>query len=133
MTEILLVADAPWVITDARTAFDDSVFSIDVQDDPRRTVDAWKEQRHPVVLADLQVGSMGGMAVVRAVRDAAAAAGEAAPIMVLLLDRGVDSFLAGRSGADAWMQKPFGAMELRRTVESLLAARATAADEAAAE
>ena len=128
MTDILLVADAPWVVTDARVAFGDASYDLDLQDDPRLTVEVWREKRHQVVIIDLQVGSMGGMAVVSAVRDAAAIDGEPAPVTVLLLDRDVDTFLAGRSGADAWMRKPFGALDLRKIVADLLETQDAARD-----
>jgi DNA-binding response OmpR family regulator len=72
-------------------------------------------QNHPpsVVLIDMQVGSMGGMAVVRRLREAIAM-GQIEPTrLVLLLDRSADRFLAKRAGADASVLKPFTAQDLR--------------------
>jgi len=129
MPEILLVADVPRVVNDARVAFGEADYILDVQDDPRLAVEAWRERRHQIVVTDLQVGSMGGMAIIRAVRAAAAVDGEAAPVTVLLLDRSVDSFLAGRAGADAWVHKPFQALDLRATVAALLGERASVPDD----
>ena len=75
-----------------------------------------------VVIADLQIGSMGGMAVVRTVRDAAIGAKTEIPGTVILADRDADGFLAGRAGADSWLRKPFGGFELRDAVNRLVGA-----------
>jgi DNA-binding response OmpR family regulator len=120
MPEILLVADASWVVGDARSAFGEGDFDLEVLDDPRDAAPLWSERRFDAVVVDLQVGSMGGMAVTRAIRDAAAAAGAEPPPILLLLDREADAFLAGRAGADAWVRKPCAAGDLRTAVESLL-------------
>jgi DNA-binding response OmpR family regulator len=44
--------------------------------------------------------------------------GRTVPV-IMLLDRPVDSFLAGRAGAEAWVTKPFDADELRHAVKSV--------------
>ncbi len=118
MPTVLLVADVPWVVSEVRAALPDS-FEITVIDDPRSAADVWTEHRHDVVISDLQVGSMGGMAVVRAVRDAATSENAPAPGTAILLDRDADGFLAGRAGADVWLRKPFGGFELLAAVERL--------------
>lgn len=114
---ILLVADEPWVVTDVMAALADTRYQVTVTADPRSVVAATQDTTPDVVLVDLQVGSMGGMAVTRAVRDAFAVAKEQAPPVVLLLDRDADAFLAGRSGAVSWVRKPFGSAELREAIE----------------
>jgi len=43
-------------------------------------------------------------------------------VIVLLLDRGADEFIAGRSGADAWLVKPFTPQQLRSVLTSVPAA-----------
>lgn len=120
MTDILVVSDASWVVNDVRSALTDPRFSIRVVDDPRAAAAAATTEKTDLVIVDLQVGSMGGMAVTRAVRDVAADEAARTPI-VLLLDRDADGFLAGRSGADAWLRKPFSADDLRSTIDGLLA------------
>jgi DNA-binding response OmpR family regulator len=42
--------------------------------------------------------------------------------VVLLLDRQADTFLAGRSGADAWVTKPFTASALRAAIKTAMGA-----------
>ncbi|MCB2224201.1 MAG: response regulator [Actinobacteria bacterium] len=117
---ILLVADEDWVREDVRAALGDARYEITEIDDPRRAVEACAEASPDVVIADLQVGAMGGMAVVRAVRGAADGGKIPHVPTVLLLDRSADTFLAGRAGADAAIRKPFGAFELRDLVDGLV-------------
>lgn len=75
-----------------------------------------------LVVCDLQVGAMGGVAATLDLRlEAGAGRLEEVPVL-LLVDRAADRFLAERSGADAWLQKPLEAVSLRSTAEELLAA-----------
>lgn len=116
MTSILVVADELWVVADVRAALADRRYQVSVVSDPRAAAAVVADDAPDVVLVDLQVGSMGGMAVTRAVRDAFTSGGRTAPPVVLLLDRDADGFLAGRSGAAGWVRKPFGAAELRAAI-----------------
>ena len=74
-----------------------------------------------MVIVDLQVGSMGGMAVARALREAEFAGKIPSAAIVLLLDRSADEFLAKRAAADAWLVKPFTPQQLRSTIASAAA------------
>jgi len=120
MADILLVADVPWVVNDVRAALSEARYSVADLDDPRAAADVVAESKPDVLLIDFQVGSMGGMAVTRAVRHGAAASGTDRPAVILLLDRDADGFLAGRSGADGWLRKPFSADDLRTAVDDVL-------------
>ncbi len=124
MAKVLLVADAEWVVNDVTASLSDARFDIVVESDPREAADTWYDEEPDVVIVDLQVGSMGGFAVTRALRSAASRAGEAATPTILLIDRTVDTFLAGRSGADAWILKPFSSFGLRDVIDRLAAAQA---------
>jgi CheY-like chemotaxis protein len=120
MSNILLIADEPWIVDDVSAALHEH--DITVVSDPREAADAWNEARPDAVIVDLQVSSMGGMAVTRAVRDRARAEETGLPKIVLLLDRDADAFLAGRAGATAWVRKPFGGFEVRDLVQRLTSA-----------
>jgi len=120
MRDVLLVADVAWVVDAVRAALDGGGYRVSVAADPEGAAGRWQEESPAAVLVDLQVGSRGGMAVVRDLRAAAQAAGAAPPPTVLLLDRFVDGFLARRAGADAWVRKPFGGLALRRVVDRLV-------------
>jgi len=82
---------------------------------------ATNELEPDLVVADMQIGSMGGVAVCLDLR-LEAGAGRLVPVPVLLLlDRPADTFLAERSGADGWLIKPIDAQRLRRATRTLLA------------
>jgi DNA-binding response OmpR family regulator len=73
-----------------------------------------------LVVADLQIGAMGGMAICMEIRhDESYLPGD--PVSVLmLLDRRADVFLARRSGADGFLVKPLDPQRVRRAVRTLL-------------
>ncbi len=112
MTKLVLVADTPWVANEVKAALSMEGWQYIEVSDPRQTVATVEEARPAVVLIDLQVGSMGGMAVVRDLRQRLSFRTRT----VMLLDRSADRFLARRAGADASVVKPFQAAELRRAV-----------------
>lgn len=75
---------------------------------------------HPdIAVLDLQVGSMGGMAMCMDLR-LEESGGRAPHIPVLLLlDRRADVFLARRCGAEGWIVKPLEPIRLRRAIEAI--------------
>lgn len=74
-----------------------------------------------LVIVDMQMGNMGGMATTLELR-LEASYGKLAHVPVLmLLDRRPDVFLARRSGAEGWLVKPLDPIRLRRSVAALLA------------
>ena len=82
---------------------------------------AWRE-RPDVVVADEIASRAGAFAMAKDLR------GQSEPfpgVIVILLDRPHDGWLAEWSGADAWFVKPFDPFELARTVVELLGQRET--------
>ena len=75
-----------------------------------------------LVVLDLQIGNMGGMATCMDLRLEERADRIPAQRIVMLLDRDADTFLAQRAEADAWVVKPVDALVLRRTARDALAA-----------
>lgn len=114
----LLVSDADWVRNDVLASLDEHI--VTHLDDPSRLIDFVGAV--DLCIADMQVRSMGGMAITRAVKDAWMQAGLRPVPIVLLLDRTADEFLAKRSGADAWLVKPFTAQDLRSVLAQVTAA-----------
>ena len=111
MSKVLLVADASWVVNEVRSSLTLGTWEIEEVTDPRKASLMAEEQQASAVIIDMQVGSMGGMAVVRDIRQSFDEASR--PRTVLLLDRSADVFIARRAGADAWLTKPITASELR--------------------
>jgi len=116
MANVLVVSDDDWVDNDVRASLTDPGTMITSVSDPRVAVAAAGEHSADVAVIDLQIGSMGGMAVVRALRSAIDAEDLPPLRMVLLLDRSADAFLAHRAGADVAVVKPFTAQDLRAAV-----------------
>jgi CheY-like chemotaxis protein len=74
-----------------------------------------------LVVVDMQMGNMGGMAVCLELR-LQESYGDLPHIPVLmLLDRRPDVHLARRSGAEGWLVKPLDPLRLRRAIRSILA------------
>lgn len=73
-----------------------------------------------LVIVDMQIGSMGGMAITMDLRHEESY-GAAEPVAVLmLLDRRPDVFLARRSGAEGFVVKPLDPQRVRSAVRALL-------------
>ncbi len=73
-----------------------------------------------LVVVDLQMGNMGGMAVCLELRLEESYGSLGHVPVLMLLDRRPDVFLARRSGAEGWVVKPLDPIRLRRAVRSLL-------------
>lgn len=112
MANLVLVSDAVWVANEVEAALSIGGWHIQIVSDPRQAVNVVNEVRPEAVLIDMQVGSMGGMAVTRAIRQSA----ELRPRLIMLLDRSADDFLARRAGSDASVLKPLTAQDLRRAL-----------------
>jgi len=117
MSKVLLVADASWVRNQVAAALSDSEIEVREITDPRTAVNEVIGFEPDVIIIDMQIGSMGGMAVARAVRETEYESHLADIPIVLLLDRAADAFLAKRASAHAWLTKPITAQDLRATLD----------------
>jgi len=115
MPKALLVCDTPWVVNDVLVSLAVGGWELETSDDPAQAATKAAEGGVDAVIIDMQVQSMGGMAIIRDIR--AAFENGPRPRTVLLLDRSADSFLAKRAGADAWVIKPFQDAELRAALQ----------------
>jgi DNA-binding response OmpR family regulator len=73
-----------------------------------------------LVIVDLQVGAMGGMAITMELRNLESYGGADPVSVLMLLDRRPDVFLARRSGAEGFVVKPLDPQRLRSAVRALL-------------
>ena len=125
-TTILVAADARWMRDQVRAALvgpDQWVVETESGHDVRRLV---SEERPDLVILDLQIGNMGGVASCIDLRLEESAGRLPRSTILLLLDREADRFLAGRADADAVLVKPVDAGTLRRTAKRLLEHRRAA-------
>ena len=74
-----------------------------------------------LVVVDLQMGNMGGMAVCLELRLEESYGNLQHVPVLMLLDRRADVFLAKRSGAEGWLVKPLDPIRIRRAAAALLA------------
>jgi DNA-binding response OmpR family regulator len=122
MPSVLAASDADWVRDHVRAALVGpgfEVIEVERGQDVRRVV---AERQPDLVIVDLQIANMGGMAVSLDLRLEESGGRLPHVPILLLLDREADRFLARRSTADAMLVKPIDAGTLRRTVKTLLAA-----------
>lgn len=73
-----------------------------------------------LVVLDLQMGNMGGIAACLHLRQEAGEGRLPEVPILLLLDRPADVFLARRAQADGWLVKPLDAFGLRRAATAIL-------------
>ena len=81
---------------------------------------AVKESPPDLVVADLQIGNMGGIAVCLELRLEESAGRLGHVPVLLLLDRRADVFLARRADAEGWLVKPLDPIRVRKAVDALL-------------
>ena len=82
--------------------------------------DAVASAKPDLVILDLQIGNMGGIAVALDLRLEESAGRLPHSTILLLLDRDADKFLGRRADVDAMLVKPVDAGVLRRAAKELL-------------
>lgn len=121
MPRVLLATDADRVheAVDAAIAGDDiDVLRVRLGTEVAPAV---KAETFDLIVIDMQIGNMGGMATCMDLRlDQSVGFLGHIPVL-MLLDRDADIFLAERCDADGWVVKPLDAFRLRRAASALLA------------
>ena len=123
VSDILLATDADWLVDDIEAAVGGAHLIHRVKRGAD-VVPAIEELDPDLVLLDLQIGNMGGVAACLAVRQEEEVGRLEPSIVYLLLDREADTFLAKQAAADGWLVKPLNAFNTLRTIEKALAAPA---------
>ena len=124
MTDILVASDSASVVADVAAAVaggDTTVRSVTAGAQVRPAV---LERTPDLVVLDLQIGNMGGMAACLDLRLEAGAGRLDDVAVLMLLDRRADVFLARRSGADGFLVKPLDPIRVRRAVTAILGGEA---------
>lgn len=113
---VLIATDAQWVLDEVTAALGSASTTFEVVTDGREVARRVAQRAPDIAILDLQIGTMGGMAVTMDLRlDHSSGALPHVPVL-MLLDRSADIHLARRSGADGWVIKPLDALRLRRAV-----------------
>jgi DNA-binding response OmpR family regulator len=121
VTTVLLATDADEVHDEVDAALSDATTTVVRVHAGNEVPRALAEHRPDLIVLDLQIGNMGGMATCMWIRLEEGADRIGPQRVLMLLDRTDDVFLARRSGADGWLVKPLAALRLRRAAEAVLA------------
>lgn len=116
---VILATDADWLVDEVVAALGGPDTSFTVCREGRKVAGLVKERNPDLVILDMQIGTMGGIAVTMDLRlDESAGTLPHVPIL-MLLDREVDVHLARRSGTDGWLVKPLDSLRLRRASRAI--------------
>ncbi len=124
MTKVVVAADGKWIRDQVRAALASSETEVVEVTSGQHVRGAVAEHAPDLVVLDMQIGNMGGVATAIDLHLEADAGRVPDARILLLLDREADKFLAKRAAADAELVKPLDAGTLRRTMKRLLGADA---------
>ncbi len=118
---MVLTTDSALVVDEVRSVIEEPGTEVHWLPSGRSVLPFLQEHPADLVIADMQIGSMGGLAVAM---DIALEVGsgrlEPTPVLVLL-DRRADVFLARRTGVEGWILKPLDPLRTRDAVQAVLA------------
>lgn len=120
MPDILIVSDAPSVLADVRSALEDGETTIKELHSGELVRPAVASEPPDLVITDMQVGNMGGIAICLDLRLEESGGRLPHVPVIVLLDRRADVFLVRRSDAEGWIVKPFDSLRLRRAARTVL-------------
>jgi DNA-binding response OmpR family regulator len=117
--DVLIAADESTLRDEVRSVLDPDTTvrevtrGFDVQPEVRKS-------KPDLVVLDLQIGKMGGMATCLDLRLEEGAGRLPRVNVLMLLDRRADVFLARRAQADGWVVKPLDPMRLSRAIRAVM-------------
>jgi DNA-binding response OmpR family regulator len=120
MPTVLVASDADWVRDQVKAALVGPNFEVAEVSRGQDVRKAVAEMKPDLVIVDLQIGNMGGMAVCLDLRLEAGAGRLPEVPVLMLLDRRPDVFLARRAGADGWVLKPLEPLRLARATRTII-------------
>jgi DNA-binding response OmpR family regulator len=120
VTEVLIATDADAVFDEVDAALADESTRVVRVRSGFAVAEVVAETAPDLVVLDLQIGNMGGIATCIHLRNEAGDGRLPDVPILMLLDREADVHLARRSGAEGWVVKPLDAFRLRRTATAIL-------------
>ena len=120
MQTILVASDAPTLRREIEAVISGPDVEVAAVTTGPEVVSFVNDESPDLVIVDMQMGNMGGMAVCLELRLQESYDAIDHIAVLMLLDRRPDVFLARRSGAEGWLVKPLDPLRLRRAVAKLL-------------
>lgn len=120
MATVLLVSDLAALRQELTNTLAGPELEIEEAESGPEAIERVKEGGVDVVVVDLQVASMGAMAITMELRNLESYGGAEPVAVLMLLDRRPDVFLARRSGVEGFVVKPLDPLRVRRAVRALL-------------
>jgi DNA-binding response OmpR family regulator len=117
---ILIVSDSDSVLEELRSALEDGETEIRELRSGEAVRPAVEADPPDLVITDLQIGNMGGMAICLDLHLEESGGRIPHVPVVILLDRRADVFLARRAAAESWLVKPLDPIRIRRAVRAVL-------------
>src|SRR4029450_12622189 len=119
--DVLLATDADWIFEDVDAALTDDDTRVVRVRSGRDVGPVAREVEPSLVVLDLQIGNMGGIATALDLQQGFDS-GEVPPVpILLLLDRPADVPIAHRTGVQGWLLKPLGGVRLPRAPRAVAA------------
>ncbi len=120
MAVVVVASDLPSLRHELRNMLEGPGIEIVEAATGREVMSLLDERDLDLAILDLQIGSMGAMAICLELRhEESYGAADHVPVL-MLLDRRPDVFLARRSGAEGFVVKPLDPQRVRRAVRALL-------------
>jgi DNA-binding NarL/FixJ family response regulator len=117
---VLIATDADWIHDDVDAALADKDTTVMRVRSGREVFPAVAEHEPDLVVLDLQIGNMGGIATFLYLQQEAEDGRLPAVPVLMLLDRPADVPMTRRVGAEGWLIKPLDAFRLRKAARALL-------------
>jgi DNA-binding response OmpR family regulator len=119
--DVLLATDADWIHDEVDAALADDETAVVRVRTGRDVLEVIRDLSPGLLVLDLQMGNMGGIATAIAVQQEFEGDESDQPPILLLLDRPADVPLVRRVEVEGWLVKPLDAFRLRRASRALLA------------
>ncbi len=121
MPDVLLATDADWILEEVDAALTDEDTKVVRVRAGRDVSPAVRQVKPGLVVLDLQIGNMGGIATALDLQQGFDSGDVPRVPILLLLDRPADVPMARRTGVQGWLVKPLDAFRLRRAARAIAA------------
>jgi DNA-binding response OmpR family regulator len=120
VSDVLIATDADWIHAEVDAVLADGSTAVVRVRSGREVGDAVRDHEPELVVLDLQIGNMGGIATFLYLQQEFEAGRLPGAAVLLLLDRPADVPMARRVDVDGWLVKPLDALRLRKAAKALL-------------